>query len=78
MRGAAKTRRPPPPRVTLTAEEAADALGVSDDFFRANIAPELRVIRRGQGEKRAMRLYPVRELERWAHEAAALTVERCS
>ena len=54
------------PRLTLTPEEAAAALGVSRDFFDAHVKPELRVIRRGR-----LVLIPVRELERWTDENAA-------
>jgi hypothetical protein len=53
------------PRVTLRPEEAAQALGVSRDFFDESIAPELRVIRRGR-----LKLYAVKELERWAESNA--------
>ena len=53
------------PRIALTPPEAAAALGVGPDFFDANVAPELRVIRRGR-----KRLVPVSELERWATENA--------
>jgi hypothetical protein len=54
------------PRIALRPEEAAEALGVSRDFFDASIAPDLRVIRRGR-----LKLYAVRELERWAEAEAA-------
>jgi excisionase family DNA binding protein len=40
--------------------EAAEALGVSVDFFDEHIAHELRMVRRGR-----RRLISVRELERW-------------
>jgi hypothetical protein len=53
------------PRVALTPAEAAASLGVGPDFFDANIAPELRLIRRGR-----KRLVPVAELKRWAAENA--------
>lgn len=53
----------PIPRVALTPSEAAAALGVGVTFFDAEIAPELRLIRRGR-----KRLVPVAELERWAAE----------
>ncbi len=53
-------------RLTLTPQEAADALGVSRDFFDEHVKPELRVIRRGR-----LVLVPVRELERWVDENAA-------
>lgn len=42
------------PRIALTPLEAAAALGVGPDFFDANVAPELRLIRRGR-----KRLVPV-------------------
>ena len=35
------------PRLAFTAMEAPAVLGVSDDFFRAHIAPELKWVRRG-------------------------------
>jgi len=54
------------PRIALTPPEAAAAIGVGPDFFDANVAPELRVIRRGR-----KRLVPVSELERWTAENAS-------
>jgi hypothetical protein len=51
------------PRIALTPPEAAAALGVGPDFFDENVAPELRLIRRGR-----KRLVPVSELERWTTE----------
>ena len=45
------------PRIALTPPEAAAAIGVGPDFFDANVAPELRLIRRGR-----KRLVPVSEL----------------
>lgn len=51
------------PRIALTPSEAAAAIGVGPDFFDANVAPHLRLIRRGR-----KRLVPVRELERWVAE----------
>jgi hypothetical protein len=53
------------PRIALTPAEAAAAIGVGPDFFDANVAPDLRLIRRGR-----KRLVPVAELERWAAENA--------
>lgn len=52
------------PRIALTPAEAAAAIGVGPDFFDANVAPELRIVRRGQ-----KRLIPVVELERWVLES---------
>ncbi len=57
------------PRVALTPPEAAAAIGVGPDFFEANVAPELRLIRRGR-----KRLVPVTELERWVTESAAAPI----
>jgi hypothetical protein len=53
------------PRIALTPPEAAAAIGVGPDFFDANVAPELRLVRRGR-----KRLVPVAELERWTAENA--------
>jgi len=53
------------PRIALTPPEAAAAIGVGPDFFDANVAPELRLVRRGR-----KRLIPVSELERWTAENA--------
>jgi hypothetical protein len=50
----------PIPRVALTPPEAAASLGVGSTFFDAEIAPELRVIRRGR-----KRLYAIAEIQRW-------------
>jgi hypothetical protein len=54
------------PRFALTPPEAAAAIGVGPDFFEENVAPELRLIRRGR-----KRLVPVAELERWVAQAAS-------
>jgi hypothetical protein len=54
------------PRIALTPAEAAAAIGVGPDFFDANVAPELRLIRRGR-----KRLVPVAELERWTTDNAS-------
>lgn len=56
-------------RLALSPDEAAAAVGVSRDFFDEHVAPELRIVRRGR-----RRLVPVRELERWLEESAALTL----
>ena len=53
------------PRIALTPPEAAASLGVGPDFFDENVAPELRLVRRGR-----KRLIPVSELERWTTENA--------
>lgn len=59
------------PRIALTPPEAAEALGVGITFFDQEVAPELRVIRRGR-----KRLIPVAELERWTTENAETLFER--
>jgi excisionase family DNA binding protein len=46
--------------------EAARVLGVSEDHFSRHIAGELRWIRRG-----AVKLVPLRELERWLEASAS-------
>jgi hypothetical protein len=53
------------PRIALTPAEAAAAIGVGPDFFDSNVAPYLRLVRRGR-----KRLVPVVELERWIAENA--------
>lgn len=58
------------PRVALTRAEAAGALGISVDSFERYVQPEVRVIRRGR-----MRLIPLGDLERWADDNAALTLD---
>jgi hypothetical protein len=56
----------PLPRLAFRVGEAAQVLGVSDDHFSQHIAPELRWVRRG-----AVKLVPVKELERWLDASAA-------
>ena len=59
------------PRIALTPPEAAAAIGVGPDFFEENVAPDLRLIRRGR-----KRLVPVAELERWTTENSERAIER--
>jgi excisionase family DNA binding protein len=59
----------PVPRITLTAAESADALGISVDTLERYVLGDVRVVRRGR-----LRLIPVAELERWADENAARTL----
>ena len=54
-----------PPRVLLSRMEAAEALGMSLRHFQRHVQPHLRCVYSGQ-----LRLFPVRELERWADENA--------
>lgn len=58
------------PVISVTREEAANALGVSLSHFQRHIAPELRTIRSG-----SVRLYPVAELARWAERSASMISE---
>jgi excisionase family DNA binding protein len=58
------------PRLALSPDEAAQALGVSRDFFDEHIAAELRIVRRGR-----RKLVPIRELERWLSEQASFALE---
>lgn len=58
------------PPLALTRAEAADCLGMSVDSFERYVQPEIRLIRRGR-----MRLIPLGELERWAKENAAFTLD---
>lgn len=56
-------------RRALTRQEAARSLGVSLDHFERHVQPRIRVIRSGR-----LVLVPVRELDRWADAAAAMTL----
>jgi hypothetical protein len=59
------------PRITLRVpNEAAAALGVGATFFEEHIAPKVKIIREGKGQ-RCIRLVAVKELERWADECGA-------
>ncbi len=60
-------RRPSPPRLGLTVEEAAEAVGMSESSFKRHVQPELRVVRRG-----SLRIIPVPEIERWLEGNATL------
>jgi excisionase family DNA binding protein len=55
------------PRVALTIDEAALALGMSRDHLERHVLPDLRVIRVGR-----RLLVRVAELERWAQRHEAL------
>jgi excisionase family DNA binding protein len=64
------TDAPHPPRLALSQQEAAEALGVSPDFFQEHLRHEIRCVRRGR-----RRLYPVAELQRWLEEQATRALE---
>lgn len=72
MSARAPTRRSttPVPRLALTRHEAAEALGMGVTSFEQYVQPQVRAVRQGK-----LRLFPVRELERWLKENAAMTLE---
>ena len=49
-----------PPRLALSPDEAAAALGVSRTFFYDQVMPRLRIVSQG-----GRRLIPVTELQAW-------------
>jgi len=55
----------PIPRIGLTREEAAAALGMSLDSFARHVQPTLPIVRLGR-----MRIVPVHALEQWLIENA--------
>jgi excisionase family DNA binding protein len=55
------------PRVALTIDEAAVALGISRDHLERHVLPDLRVIRVGR-----RLLVRIAELERWAQRNEAV------
>jgi excisionase family DNA binding protein len=60
----------PVPRVAFRVGEAAEALGVSEDFFSRHIAGELKWIRRG-----SVKLVSRAELESWLAQSAFRTLD---
>jgi excisionase family DNA binding protein len=71
-RGLAVSRPPATvPRLALSVEQACAALSVSWDTWKAQIEPEVRIVRVGR-----RKLIPVAELERWLQEHAETTLER--
>jgi hypothetical protein len=63
----------PIPRLALTREEAAAAIGMSLDSFERHVQPTLRLCRLGR-----IRLVPIRELERWLDENAERVLDGAS
>lgn len=57
-------------RLAYTREEAAAALGMGTTSFDERVAPFVRVYRQGR-----LRLFPVRELERWLEDNAERVLE---
>jgi hypothetical protein len=62
--------RPSAPRLALRKEEAAAALGISDESFDRHVRPHVRVVRWG-----TLRVYPVIELQRVLDDQAAAPLE---
>jgi len=60
----------PIPRLGLSREEAAAALGMSLDSFERHVQPSIRMVRLGR-----MRVVPVAELGRWLEENAERTLD---
>ena len=54
-----------PPRLALTRQEAAQALGISVDSFERHVQPELRCTYLG-----ARRIYSIDDLRRWLERSA--------
>jgi hypothetical protein len=59
----------PIPRLALTRDEAAAAIGMSLDSFERHVQPTIRLVRLGR-----MRLVPIREIVRWLDENAGRTL----
>ena len=64
-----RVRRPAVPRLTLTPDEAAAALGIGRTTFYERVLPELRVIPVGR-----KKLISIRELEAWIDRSASRIV----
>ena len=62
-------RLAPIPRLALTREQAAQALGMSLNSFERHVQPTIKLARLGR-----MRLVPVSELRRWIEEQAERVV----
>jgi hypothetical protein len=59
-----------PPPLALTRAQAAATIGISLRSFERHVQPELKVVRVGR-----LRLFPVREIERWLELNAARTLD---
>lgn len=57
------------PRLSLTPEEAAEALGMSRASFDRHVKPHVKLVRAG-----SMVLVPVKELDRWVDSTAEPTL----
>ncbi len=63
--------RPVAVPIALPKPDAAAALGMSVDSFERYVMADVRCVRRGR-----LRLFPVKELERWANENAERLLDR--
>ncbi len=59
----------PVPRLALTREEAAAAIGMSLDSFERHVQPTLKIVRLGK-----MRLVSIGELQAWLERNAQTTL----
>jgi len=66
----AGVEKPRAPRLALRKEEAAAALGISDESFDRYVRADLPVVRRG-----SLRLYPVTALQSWLDDQAECPLE---
>ena len=64
------SRKRSAPRLALRLEEAAESIGVSDEFFSQHVRPNVRIVRRGR-----VKLVPVAELEKWLDRNAAYAID---
>jgi hypothetical protein len=67
-------RERPIPRVALTVDEAARAVGMSVRFFETQVLPHLRVIRLGNGSRRKTYI-ALPELQGWIERKSALWID---
>jgi hypothetical protein len=65
----ARRARRPVPRIALSKEEAAEALGMSVRSLDKYVLPDVKVIRRGM-----LVLIPVKQLDAWADRTADYTL----
>ncbi len=63
-----KFQDPSPPVLAVDLGGAAESLGVGNDFFREQVKPELRIVRRGRRQ-----FVAVAELQRWLDQSAEQT-----
>lgn len=59
------------PPIMVNTKQAATMLGMSPKVFGREVAPYVKALRRGEagpGKGRALRLYYVEDLQRWARE----------